>query len=84
MGDRRQRPWKKLRAVVEVTVPPHSRADEKDLVYLIEQHLPKVIGLPRPIHDPPYRYDAATRVKTFSRFLPAFLLQQKRAKRDAR
>jgi len=49
-SDQRQKPWRKLRAVVEVTVPPTSRADEKDLVYLVQQALPRELALPRPIH----------------------------------
>lgn len=50
MTDNRKKPWRKLRAVVEVTVPPTLRADEKDLVYLVETNLPKQLALARPLH----------------------------------
>lgn len=75
MPDMRERPWKKLRVIVEVTVPPTSRATEKDLVYVIEQQLARTVKLPRPIHANAYK--AVVRLKSFTSFLPAFLRQQK-------
>lgn len=73
--DRRKRPWKKLRVVVEVTVPPNCRAKEKDLAYHVEQALPHTMMLPRPIHHD--AYTAVARVKTFTSFWPAFLRLEK-------
>ena len=75
MDDRRERPWKKLRVVVEVSVPPHSRADEKDLKHLVEEALPRMFKLPRPIHA--NTYEAVVRVKAFKPFWPVFLRKEK-------
>lgn len=75
MTDRRERPWRKLRVVVEVTVPPNSRAEEKDLKYAVETCLPKQVFLPRPISLD--RYEATIRVKGLTRFWPAFLRLEK-------
>lgn len=70
-SDRRERPWKKLRVIVEVTVPPSCRAQEKDLIYEIERQLPKTVVLPRPIHA--NGYEAPLRFKSFMAFWPMFL-----------
>lgn len=75
MGDRRERPWRKLRVIVEVTVPPNSRADERDLAYMVEDALPATFALPRPIHNDARQ--CAVRVKSFTSFLPAFLRREK-------
>lgn len=71
MTDLRSRPWKKLRVVVEVTVPPTSRATEKDLQHEVVRALPATMRLPRPIHD--NAYEATVRVKAFTPFWPMFL-----------
>lgn len=75
MPDMRERPWKRLRVVVEVTVPPTSRATEKDLIYAVEQGVGHTVALPRPIHKD--AYTAVVRVKSFTKFLPAFLRKEK-------
>jgi hypothetical protein len=75
MEDRRKRPWKKLRVVVEVSIPPTSRALEKDLKFLVEDALPKVLGLPRPMHN--NAIEAVVRVKGFLSFLPVYLRQER-------
>lgn len=74
-SDRRERPWRKLRVIVEVTVPPNSRASEKDLKYAVEQCLPHTFKLPRPIHA--NFYEAAVRIKAFAAFWPVFLRKEK-------
>lgn len=74
-SDRRERPWKKLRVVVEVTVPPHSRAKEKDLLREIEQQIARTVKLPRPIHA--NAYEAVVRLKSFTGFWPAFLRKER-------
>lgn len=71
LPDRRERPWRKLRVVVEVTVPPTSRASERDLVYAVNEALPRTFKLPRPIHS--NFYEAVVRVKSFASFWPMFL-----------
>lgn len=73
--DHRKRPWRKLRVVVEVTVPPTSRATEKDLEYYIQQHMPYDLGLPREEHPSAYR--AVVRTKKFTSFWPVFLRLEK-------
>lgn len=73
--DKRERPWKKLRVVVEVTVPPTSRATEKSLKYAVEEALPRTFKLPRPIHD--NAYEAVVRVKGLTSFWPMFLRKEK-------
>jgi hypothetical protein len=73
--DRRERPWKKLRVIVEVTVPPNSRATEKDLMYFVSENLPRTAKLPRPIHA--NFYEAVVRFKSFASFWPAFLRKEK-------
>lgn len=78
--DDRKRPWRKLRVVVEVTVPPQSRATEKDLKYLVEQATPEILGLPRP--NRPDTRKAAVRVKAFSPFIKMYQVKE-RAKRNA-
>lgn len=74
-SDRRERPWRKLRVIVEVTVPPNSRAREKDLKYMVEEALPHSFKLPRPIHND--ARDAAVRVKGFGSFWPVFLRKER-------
>lgn len=69
--DRRERPWKKLRIVVEVTIPPNCRAQEKDLLYEIERQIAKTVKLPRPIHN--NAHEAVVRLKSFKSFWPMFL-----------
>lgn len=71
MRDRRERPWRKLRVIVEVTVPPTNRSSEKDLMYAVREAMAHVIPLPRREHAD--RYDAVVRIKTFSAFLPMHL-----------
>jgi len=73
--DRRERPWRKLRVIVEVTVPPTSRARERDLVHFVAEHIPHLARLPRPIHD--NAHEAAVRIKSFTSFWPAFLRLEK-------
>ncbi len=70
MTDRRERPWRKLRVVVEVTVPPTSRASEKDLMYAVREAMPYSVKLPRPVHKD--HHDSVVRLKTFNAFWPAF------------
>lgn len=79
MSDHRTRPWKKHRVVVEVTVPPTSRVREKDLIYAVETALGHTVDLPRP--GRPDTVSPAVRVKSFIKFLPAYLLMEKRKKR---
>lgn len=73
--DRRERPWKKLRVIVEVTVPPTSRATEKDLKWHVEENLPDYIELKRPLHANAFR--SKVRVKAFTSFWPVFLRLEK-------
>lgn len=75
VSDRRERPWKKLRVIVEVTVPPTSRAQEKDLIHEIERSLPRTVKLPRPIHDD--HVEAPLRFKAFKAFWPMFLRKER-------
>ena len=75
MSDRRERPWKKLRVIVEVTVPPNSRATENDLKYMVSEALPKGFNLPRPMHRD--AVDSAIRVKAFKAFWPVFLRKER-------
>ncbi len=78
MIDLRERPWRKLRVVVEVTVPPTSKATEGDLIYLLQQQMTHTVALPRPAH--PKAYIAVLRYKAFRSFLPAFLRSEKALK----
>lgn len=73
--DRRERPWKKLRVVVEVTVPPTNRSTEKDLMYQISQSLSHSLSMPRMGY--PGSYPAVVRLKTFTAFYPAFRRAEK-------
>lgn len=73
--DLRQRPWRKLRVIVEVTVPPTSRARERDLIYMVHSSIPDTFKLPRPVHAD--ARECAVRVKSFSSFWPAFLRKEK-------
>jgi hypothetical protein len=75
MTDRRERPWRKLRVVVEVSVPPTSRATEKDLLYHVEQAMPKTLPLRRACHA--NAQQAAVRLKGFTAFWPWFLRKEK-------
>lgn len=74
-SDRRERPWRKLRVVVEVTVPPNSRATERDLIYHVTENMPHTVKLKRPIHAD--AYEAVVRVKSFTSFWPMFLRKEK-------
>ena len=76
LASRRERPWKRLRVVVEVSVPPTSRATEKDLAYLLRDALPATVQLPRPIHD--NAFTAPLRFKTLGSWLPAIRLKLKK------
>lgn len=80
--DNRTRPWKKLRVVVEVTVPPNSRATEKDLVYAVSQSLPHAFALPRPIHAD--AHSAVVRIKAFTPFVTMWLRLEKGIKHITR
>lgn len=73
--DRRERPWKKLRVIVEVTVPPTCRAQEKDLIHEIEQQIARTVKLPRPIHA--NAHEAVVRLKSFTSFWPMFLRKER-------
>lgn len=75
ISDRRERPWKKLRVIVEVTVPPSCRAQEKDLMHEIEQQIAKTVKLPRPIHA--NAHEAVVRLKSFTSFWPMFLRKER-------
>lgn len=76
--DRRERSWRKLRVVVEVTVPPTNRATEKDLMQQMQDWGPDTLSFPRSaVHG---AYIANVRYKTFGRFVPAYLLEKKRRK----
>lgn len=75
VDDRRERPWRKLRVVVEVTVPPTSRATEKDLLYHVVENMPHTVKLKRLIHDD--AYEAVVRVKSFTSFWPMFLRKER-------
>jgi hypothetical protein len=65
------KPWKTLRCVVEVKVPPSNASDEKDLIYHVEKALfqhgkfPGILAMPRSHH--PERYDAKPKVKSYVR-----------------
>lgn len=74
--DRRNRPWRRLRVVVEVTVPPTSRATEKDLRYAIEGALPREVALPRPEHRD--AHVAPLRLKLWAPFFTAARIKHKR------
>lgn len=71
MGDRRERPWTKHRVVVEVTVPPHSKVRERDLVNAVVKSLPPTLTAQRPEREE--SFVPSFRVKAFSSFWPAFL-----------
>lgn len=74
--DRRERPWKVLRVIVEVKVPPTSRATEKDLIHQIEHNMPRNIALPRDSHRD--AHVAPIRVKAWGKWWPVFRIMQKR------
>lgn len=61
--------------VVEVSVPPHSRATEKDLQYHVMENMPRSVKMKRALHAD--AVDATVRVKSFSAFWPAFLRIEK-------
>lgn len=75
MSDLRKRPWKVLRVVVEVSVPPTSKATEKDLKYHVEDILPETLPLRRACHA--NAQHATVRVKAFTPFWPWFLRKEK-------
>lgn len=75
MTGRRERPWRKLRVVVEVTVPPNNRATERDLQFAISEQLSHTVKLRRPMHQD--NYEAPIRFKLFKSFWPAFLRSEK-------
>lgn len=64
MNDLRKKPWRKVRVVIEVTVPPTNRTDEADLAYMVGQWMPHTLALPRPIHR--NHHNAAVRIKHFT------------------
>jgi len=70
IDDRRKRPWKRLRVVVEVTVPPTSRATDKDLKREVENKLGYNVQLPNSLSND--RYTGVFRVKAFAAFWPVF------------
>lgn len=73
--DRRERPWKKLRVVIEVTVPPTSRATElHSLVKLTLDQVAKIV-LRRPEHA--NAFEAPIRLKLFTQFWPWFLRKER-------
>lgn len=71
----KQRPWRTLRCVVEVKVPPSNRSDEKDLIYHVDEALDRYwsgrVPMPRAIHPQPARFDAKPKVKSYVRFVQA-------------
>lgn len=75
MTDRRERPWRKLRIVVEVSVPPTNPAKERDLMRLVRAGVPVTLPFSRGVGDEPFM--AAVRLKTFSQFWPSFLRAEK-------
>jgi hypothetical protein len=75
ISDMRKRPWKVLRVVVEVSVPPTSRATEGDLAFHVEEAIPKSLPLRRACHADAIH--AAVRIKRFKSFWPAFLRKEK-------
>lgn len=77
--DRRKRPWRKLHVVVEVTVPPTNRAQEKDLVAAIRDWLPDTVALPTPYVN--NRHNAAVRVKAFKPFYRAMKVIERRSRK---
>lgn len=79
MTDHRNRPWKKLRVVVEVTVPPTSRATEKDLSYMLKESLPRALALPR--DKRPDTHISNLRFKTWGAFFPVARIKHKRGER---
>jgi hypothetical protein len=72
-------PWKVLRVVVEVKVPPTSRATEKDLMFQITENMPRNIALPRD-HSKD-AHVAPIRVKSWRSWWPVFRITEKRAGR---
>lgn len=75
MTDRRERPWRKLRVIVEVTVPPTSKAKERDLAYQVSEALPTKMFLPR--RGRLDAQEAVVRIKGFASFWPMFLRKEK-------
>lgn len=67
-------PWRVLRVVVEVRVPPKTPADEKDLLNALREFLPRSVLLPRPQH--PRRQEGVIRTKSFASFWPAHARMQ--------
>jgi hypothetical protein len=62
---RKQRPWRTLRCIVEVKLPPSNRSTEKDLVYQVERRLETgYFHMPRALHAD--HYVANPKVKGFT------------------
>ena len=76
MTDRRNRPWKKLRVVVEVSVPPTNRATEKTLKHYLEDTLDREVALPNRFHKD--AHVAPLRFKTWGRFFPVARIAHKK------
>lgn len=74
--DRRSRPWKKLRVVVEVSVPPTSRATEKDLLWHVQENMPTHVSLARAHHA--NAQTVPIRIKAFQPFYTAYRIMQKK------
>lgn len=58
-------PWRTLRCVVEVKVPPSNRSDEKDLIHQVRQQLDSHLAMPRPLD--PNHHASRPEVKSFVR-----------------
>jgi hypothetical protein len=67
-------PWKVLRVVIEVRVPPKTPATEKDLIARVRELLPDYLLLPYATH--PRRQRGALRFKSFASFWPAHAREQ--------
>ena len=73
------RPWRTIRVVVEVKVPPNNRSTERDLEYHVTNALEKaydgLLPMARIVHL--NHYLAVARVKLFTPFWPMFLRKEK-------
>ncbi len=76
MIDRRHRPWRVLRVVVEVSVPPTNRAAEKHLASAVREWLPDTLAMPVPLHA--NHHNAAVRVKAFKPVYKAAKLAERK------
>ena len=79
MNDLRKKPWRKVRVVVEVTVPPTNRTQEKHLVAAVRDWLPDSLALPVPLHANHHR--AAVRVKGFGPYYRATKVLERKARK---